>query len=209
MNGFLNGPFEPETGKVYSKAAIRPALSFILPSAIFSVISLPILGLLFALSTPRSRLKPIFILNILAVCLGIASGMLSIHITVTQMLMSNPSPSLKENIIYINLAMWTPLFTEAILILRVIAIFKPTLYSRFSNMSALLALPVILKIARATTFIVWLVEWSHENSFNLSNGKSLGPYPGEFWVLQATVILETVDNGSGLNDGNSGGIQRY
>ncbi|KAG5651208.1 hypothetical protein H0H81_009475 [Sphagnurus paluster] len=108
--------------------------------------------------------------------------------------MSNPNTTLEENFILVNLATWTPWITEAILILRVVAVFKPTLYSRFSNMSALLALPVILKIVRAIILVYNLVEWRRENSITSTNF-TIGPYPNEYWVLESTTILEMVDNG--------------
>ncbi|KAG5637244.1 hypothetical protein H0H81_005289 [Sphagnurus paluster] len=96
--------------------------------------------------------------------------------------------------VILNLAVWTPWINEAILILRVVAVFKPTLYSRFSNMVALLAFPVILKIVRATILIYNLVKWRRENSITSTN-YNVGPYADEYWVLESTTILEMVDNG--------------
>jgi hypothetical protein len=61
---------------------IRPAFSFILISAIFSAMLIPLLIMLFALSTPKTRRAPIFVLNVLAVLLGIIVGALSNHLTV-------------------------------------------------------------------------------------------------------------------------------
>ncbi|KAJ7929043.1 hypothetical protein B0H13DRAFT_1547372, partial [Mycena leptocephala] len=51
--------------------AIRPAFAFILIPTVFSAMLVPLLIMLFALSTPQTRRGPIFILNVLAICLGI------------------------------------------------------------------------------------------------------------------------------------------
>ncbi|KAG5653670.1 hypothetical protein H0H81_011422 [Sphagnurus paluster] len=51
-------------------------------SVVFTAIFIPLLGLLFALSTPHSRRTPIFILNVISISLGILDGLLSIHLTV-------------------------------------------------------------------------------------------------------------------------------
>ncbi|KAG5649647.1 hypothetical protein H0H81_002714 [Sphagnurus paluster] len=59
---------------------IREVLPFIIVPSIFSAILLPLLGLLFALSTSRSRWTTIFILNVFAVSLGIVTGVLCIHV---------------------------------------------------------------------------------------------------------------------------------
>lgn len=62
--------------------SIRPAFSFILISATFSAILIPLLVMLFALSTSRLRRKPIFILNVFTITLGLIVGVLSNHLTV-------------------------------------------------------------------------------------------------------------------------------
>lgn len=61
---------------------IRPAFAFILIPAVFGSMLLPLLILLFALSTAQTRRRPIFILNVLAVGLGIIVAGLSAHLTV-------------------------------------------------------------------------------------------------------------------------------
>lgn len=60
---------------------IRPALAFILIPTVFGSMLLPLLIMLFALSTPQSRRKPIFILNVVSVALGIITASLGAHTT--------------------------------------------------------------------------------------------------------------------------------
>lgn len=62
---------------------IRPAFPFILISAVFSAMLVPLLFLLFAFSTARTRQSPVFVLNVAAVSLGIIVGILSNHLTVS------------------------------------------------------------------------------------------------------------------------------
>jgi hypothetical protein len=62
---------------------IRPGFAFILIPTIFGSMLVPMMILLFALSTPHTRRTPIFILNVVAVGLGIFSSVLGTHLTVT------------------------------------------------------------------------------------------------------------------------------
>ncbi|KAJ7664721.1 hypothetical protein B0H17DRAFT_853587, partial [Mycena rosella] len=61
---------------------IRPAFTFLLIPTVFSAILVPLLIMMFALSTPQIRRTPIFILNVVAICLGITLGGIVAHISV-------------------------------------------------------------------------------------------------------------------------------
>jgi hypothetical protein len=61
---------------------IRPGFAFILIPAIFGSMLVPLMILLFALSTPHTRKKPIFILNVVALGLGIIVSGLGVHLVV-------------------------------------------------------------------------------------------------------------------------------
>ncbi|KAJ7711280.1 hypothetical protein B0H16DRAFT_1745308 [Mycena metata] len=56
--------------------AIRPAFPVIMILTVFAAMLVPLLIMLFALSTPETRRGPIFILNTLAICLGILLGVM-------------------------------------------------------------------------------------------------------------------------------------
>jgi hypothetical protein len=61
---------------------IRPAFPFILILTIFGTLLVPLLFLLLGLSTPYLRRRPIFILNVVSVSIGIISSALGTHIAV-------------------------------------------------------------------------------------------------------------------------------
>jgi hypothetical protein len=62
--------------------SIRPAFAFILIPTVFGSVLVPLLILLFALSNEHTRRTPIFVLNVLAVSLGIAAAGMIVHIMV-------------------------------------------------------------------------------------------------------------------------------
>jgi hypothetical protein len=66
--------------------AIRPAVVFIVMTTILGTILIPLLVLLFALSTPQTRRKPIFMLNVVAVSLGIITTAVSLHFQIRSIL---------------------------------------------------------------------------------------------------------------------------
>ncbi|KAF5367811.1 hypothetical protein D9757_010327 [Collybiopsis confluens] len=172
---------------------IRPAFSFILIAAIFSAMLIPLLLMLLILSSPKTRRTPIFMLNVLAIVLGIIVGGLSNHLTIQSVLSPfggvNPTEDLVYNILYI----WMPWITEAVLLLRVIVVFKPTFY-RLRNMILLLGFPVVVKVARAIINIVFLVQWKRASS-NTNVNQFTMTQSLNTWVAKASWILELLDNG--------------
>ena len=71
---------------------IRSSLGFVLVFTIFSSFLIPMLIILFYFSTPTSRKRPIFILNVLALASGIGVGGWGDYL-----LVSNSTPYKKEN----------------------------------------------------------------------------------------------------------------
>ncbi|THU89960.1 hypothetical protein K435DRAFT_676840 [Dendrothele bispora CBS 962.96] len=173
--------------------SIQPAFSFILISAVFSAILIPLLLMLFVLSTPHSRRQPIFVLNIFTITLGITVGILSNHLTMSSMLSPfegiNPTEDLVYNILYI----WLPWITEAILILRVIIVYSPVYSSRL-KIAQILAFSIIVKAARAAISIDFLVKW-HKNTSSSGNVNQFSTTNElSTWNAKTTWILELVDN---------------
>lgn len=72
-------PIDPQAIIEAYVLAIRPAIAFILITTILGTILVPLLLLLFALSTPQTRHRLVFILNILAVSLGLVTTGVSLH----------------------------------------------------------------------------------------------------------------------------------
>ncbi|KAJ7493716.1 hypothetical protein FB451DRAFT_448267 [Mycena latifolia] len=166
---------------------IRPAFAFILVATVFGSLLFPLLILLFALSTPQTRRKPIFILNVLSVCLGIIVAAMTAHLSIGSILWPFTKDNVTENFVYLFLEQWTPWFTEAVLLVRIAVVFSR------QRLPLLLALPFALKVARAAVIITFTVRW----------GKLvLGGFSNQFDVLKAfprtlfkvQYLLELFDN---------------
>lgn len=136
---------------------VRTAIPFIVISLIFSTILLPLLGMLFALSTAQSRRTPIFILNVVAISLGLVVGVLCSHLSIKNIFSPSSGVNADEDFTFSIIYVWMPWITEGILLLRVIVIFRPAC-ARLTHLLALLAVPILLKIARATVNILFLLK---------------------------------------------------
>ncbi|KAJ7208041.1 hypothetical protein GGX14DRAFT_521854 [Mycena pura] len=172
--------------------SIRPTVPFILIPTAFSAILVPLLILLLVLSTPRTRRAPIFILNVLAVFLGIIVGVLCVHLTITGILSPVSGINTTEGLAFSILYIWTPWLVEAVLLFRVVAIYGPS-RSR-QAMAAILAFPIAVKAARAGFYIQFLVNWHQRtiggeavNQSNITN--ELNPTS-----VKVSYILEVLDN---------------
>ena len=64
-------------------AAIEPSLSMLLLDTVLSSILIPILIILFYFSTPTTRWKPIFVMNIMAIALALALAAINMRIQVS------------------------------------------------------------------------------------------------------------------------------
>ncbi|KAJ7923760.1 hypothetical protein B0H13DRAFT_1979254 [Mycena leptocephala] len=129
--------------------AIRPAIAFIVITTILGTILIPLLVLLFALSTPQSRRKPIFILNVVAVSLGIIITAVSLHFQIRSILSPFSNIDRAENLIYFYLDKWLPWFSEAVLLLRIAVVFPR------HRLPLLLAFPITVKAGRVAVNILY------------------------------------------------------
>ncbi|KAJ6461387.1 hypothetical protein C8R45DRAFT_1179262 [Mycena sanguinolenta] len=147
---------------------IRPAFPFILILTILGTLLVPLLFLLLALSTPYMRRRPIFILNVVSVSIGIISSALGTHIAIWDMLSPFTDFNLTEDRIYSCLELWKGWGAEAVLLVRIAAVFPR------SRLPLLLAFPIALKVARpASTSVL----------------PNLPTY-----ILKSILVLELVDN---------------
>ncbi|KAJ7884123.1 hypothetical protein B0H14DRAFT_2434728 [Mycena olivaceomarginata] len=133
--------------------AIRPAVAFILITTILGTILIPLLILLFALSTPQTRRRPVFILNVIAVSLGLITTGISLHFQILGILLPFKPISITENLVYLFLDVWLPWFSEAVLLLRLAVVFSA------HRLPQLLAFPIIVKAGRMATNILFCVTW--------------------------------------------------
>ncbi|CAK5263026.1 unnamed protein product [Mycena citricolor] len=183
---------------------IRPAFAFILIPAIFSAMLVPLLIMLFTLSTPQVRRGPIFILNTAAICFGLTLGALITHLAVGNPMSSGCRSRYRSDgkrsftiphkhqrrryLVYVILDAWLPWIAESVLLVRIWAVFPR------AKLPFVLAFPVLIKIARSVVNILFIVGWAkglfHPTTVNeLEVIKQLNPL---YFKLGA--ILELFDN---------------
>ncbi|KAJ7479296.1 hypothetical protein FB451DRAFT_1241185 [Mycena latifolia] len=167
--------------------AMRPAVAFILIATAFGSLLIPLMILLFALSTPQTRRKPIFILNVLSVGLGILTAALAAHQSIQSILSSFKPVPIAETLVYLILFQWTPWVAESVLLVRIAVVFSR------KRLPLLLAFPVMVKIARAVLTIIFCVKWATLVLRGLSAELNiLDIFPR--WLFGAPFFLELFDN---------------
>jgi hypothetical protein len=92
------------------------------------------------------------------------------------------------NILYI----WMPWISEAVLVVRVVAVFTPS-FRRMRHMLLILGFPIVAKIARAVINIIFLVQWKRSTSSGGANQFSTTQSLNT-WMVKSAWILELFDN---------------
>jgi hypothetical protein len=98
----------------------------------------------------------------------------------------------KETLVYTSLYLWLPWFSEAVLIIRLVAI---TGTENKRRLAAVLFTPIFLKIIRAVINIIDIVQWSR--AITNSKGKSNPVATAQttsWWAVAAISIIEMLDN---------------
>ncbi|KAJ6448613.1 hypothetical protein C8R45DRAFT_1084438 [Mycena sanguinolenta] len=150
---------------------IRPAFPFILILTILGTLLVPLLFLLLALSTPYMRRRPIFILNV---------------VSIRDMLSPFTDFNLTEDRIYSCLELWKGWGAEAVLLVRIAAVFPR------SRLPLLLVFPIALKVARAGFYIVFDIKWVQLLAETRNEYSVLPNLPT--YILKSILVLELVDN---------------
>jgi hypothetical protein len=181
-------PPPPPPGLNYIEA-IRPSLNFILVLTPLGAVLIPLIIVLFVFSPPHSRRHPVFILNVLACCSGIAEAVVNATLETNQILY--PLRPISKGLLtaVIALATISPLFIDSILLFRILA-FYPIGVAPKTTVAAILAFPLLLKCGRLTAVVMAL------NVFANGSGK-LGnvllaaqstwprnPYIMSEWIMQ-------------------------
>lgn len=121
----------------------------------FTVILIPLIFALFYFSTPLSRRRPIFILNVIAIILAFTAGVMIDSLAIHSMLSPlNPWPP-SINIAIGIIGAFQSILVDLILLLRLTLIYPYTIVGpkRFALVTAL---PVLLKIARLVNMFIFI-----------------------------------------------------
>ncbi|KAJ7503611.1 hypothetical protein B0H11DRAFT_2222237 [Mycena galericulata] len=166
---------------------IREAFAFLLVSTVFGSILIPLLILLFVLSTPQTRRKPIFILNVFSVGLGIIAAGMNAHLAIKPILAPFNPINLTEGLVFTVLDVWLPWIAEAILLVRIAVVFPR------SKLPLLLAFPLTIKIGRIVLSIIFTIRWV---KLTLAGNSSQFSVLGDLGrpLFKASFLLELFDN---------------
>lgn len=185
-------PPPPPPGLNYIEA-IRPSLNFILVLTPLGAVLVPLIIVLFVFSPPQSRRHPVFILNILACCSGIAEAIVNATLETTQILYPLEPISKPLLTTVIALSIVSPLFIDSILLFRILA-FYPIDMTPTTTLVAILAFPLLLKCGRFTAVVMYLNSFT-KGSGNLPNVllAAESTWPRNPYIM-AEWIMQMVDN---------------
>lgn len=151
----------------------------------FMILMLPLLAGLFYFSTRHSRRQPIFVLNVIAILLSIIIGILIDYYSIRSML--DPSANLPVSINFAIGLLCTvnSIIVDSILLVRLLVVYPPSQMHMLRFVS-IIALPVLLKVARIINFIVFTVVLGRASSdpVKLLNAWANAPYLKIEWVMQ-------------------------
>lgn len=112
----------------------------------FASMLFPIIVILVWFSTPQSRTQPVFWLNLISCVVGIAEAILLVVLTLGQILFTGTHDT-QLYLAIIAMGTFSPIFTDTILLLRVLAFF-PTQTHHWSVRLKILVFPLLISAAR-------------------------------------------------------------
>ncbi|KAF7351321.1 hypothetical protein MSAN_01563600 [Mycena sanguinolenta] len=167
-------PPPPPPGLNYI-AAIKPSVTLLMIGTVWCSMLIPLLVILFAFSSPSLRRRPLFILNAIAVLIGIVLGIINAYIEVvfrflasscvtvliclqvTSML--SPLTPLKTSVFitFTAILLYIPVFMDIVLIFRVFIVYPPHTMPWLRRL-AVFGPPIVFKFIRTANLIVLLVN---------------------------------------------------
>ncbi|KAI1787117.1 hypothetical protein LXA43DRAFT_1098606 [Ganoderma leucocontextum] len=177
--------------KLVPVAAVIPCLKMLLISTIFSSSLIPTAVVLFVFSTPALRRRPNFILNLCAIVLGLTQGVIYIYVTINELVLTQPSPTLIS--VITALCIVGPICVQTILFLRVLVVYPPQQQSvpvRVGMYGPALAMKVA-RVANACC-LIYAVQRDTENIPKTIGGQSAAVWASPF--AKSELFLQLVDD---------------
>ncbi|KAJ6623566.1 hypothetical protein B0H10DRAFT_2010538 [Mycena sp. CBHHK59/15] len=140
-------------------AALPPSLNMLMIGTVWSSMLVPMLIALLLFSTKELRRKPIFILNVVSVLMGIAMGILNAWLEFKTMLSPDQTIPTNSFVAMGCLTVGIPIFVESILVIRLLAVYPPARTSRLLLWSIFGPL-FIIKVARVVNAVIFMVEYA-------------------------------------------------
>ncbi|KAI0071401.1 hypothetical protein K474DRAFT_1669036 [Panus rudis PR-1116 ss-1] len=175
-------------------AVIKPCLTYLLLMTVWTSMLIPIIIVLFLFSTSSLRRKPVFILCVLIVSMGIAEGIISMSVMTRVIILptGTQNPNLYEA--FGILTFLIPFTSEAVLLVRLLAVYPPSRLPLKASLGIYVPLSC-LKVARLINVVFVFKDQHH--TFHSSRGDPLG---GVQVGLEATTgikvnwVLQVVDD---------------
>lgn len=142
--------------------AIHPHVIYLICTTAFSSCLLTLLVVLLAFSTSESRRRPVFHLNLLAICLALILGVLNVITNGAAILYPFHLASKNVYISRTTFAFFAPLFYDSILLFRLFALY-PLAITPGVTLVKIFAFPFFIKCTR----IIVIVRFLHDNSATL------------------------------------------
>ncbi|KAJ7090822.1 hypothetical protein B0H15DRAFT_778903 [Mycena belliarum] len=158
----------PPPGTIWV-AEIGPALNFLMIGATMGSALVCMLMALFFFSTATMRRKPVFILNVLGLCLGVAAAITNVYEEFRTLLY--PNIPLNHHVIIAMGAFdgLTPTLIDAILLLRLYTVYPYACTPRL-KFFFILGIPIATKIGRIINAAMFLNSYAHTIHANTGVG---------------------------------------
>ncbi|KAF7303031.1 hypothetical protein MKEN_01266400 [Mycena kentingensis (nom. inval.)] len=141
-------------------ADIPPSLNLLVIGTVWVSFLLPLLGLLFFFSSPTLRRRPIFLMNLSVVLLGIIIGVLHLKIYVDDILSPPGTIAARSLLAYLGMILYLPLFIDAILAYRLYGILYHWSDTTLRVLGTVFGPMVAFKIARFINITLFMARFS-------------------------------------------------
>ncbi|KAF8141358.1 hypothetical protein EV363DRAFT_1391827 [Boletus edulis] len=151
------GPISPSAAPPVPdlNAVVHLSLNSIMIGHTFLTLLLPLLIALFYFSTPQSRRRPIFVLNVIAIILAFTAGVMidafAIHSILSPQSPWPPSMNIAIGII----GAFQSILVDLILLVRLTSV-NPLSHLGPTRFAILTSLPILLKVARLVNLIIFM-----------------------------------------------------
>lgn len=139
--------------------ALNKSLKVIILCSVWLGVSIPLLFALFFFSTNRLRRQPIFIFNVVSICIGITMGLLNIQILVPSLVEPLVPVDRHSVLAYTFFSASAPILVESILMFRLFAVFPYRQTPKRIFFSIFIPLG-LLKAGRLGNLIEFMVTFS-------------------------------------------------
>ncbi|KAH8818811.1 hypothetical protein DL96DRAFT_1820206 [Flagelloscypha sp. PMI_526] len=193
MNSSLPLSFPSPPPGYVSLATIQPLVYYLLLSAVWPSMLVAMFFLMFYLSTPQIRRTPLFLMNVVAVVLGVVAGFTQVNRATLTVLYPNTPINLVSQRLPSTISVILPIYIDCILAVRLYVVYPRSMTS--SLQLAIIFVPEIaLKILRTINATYFLVRFFQHLDHDPSLSKAIAALLHETPCMQIEWIAGLVDN---------------